>query len=159
MLFVEILIVGIIACIIFDLWQKIFQKMTGIPPSDWALVGRWCLGVVARGRLIGRDLASISPFAGELRLGWLVHYAVAVGYAAVYATLMRLDWLGAGFQDGLLFGVASVLVPWLFFLPCLGKGMFARLTPNPPLVCLLALMMHALFGMSIGLGFSLFAAG
>jgi hypothetical protein len=35
--------------------------------------------------------------------------------------------------------------------------MLARLTPNPPLVCALALMMHSLFGASIGLGFAVFA--
>jgi hypothetical protein len=50
-----------------------------------------------------------------------------------------------------------VAVPWFFFLPCLGKGMLARLAPNPPLVCALALMMHSLFGVSIGLGFAVFA--
>jgi hypothetical protein len=155
MIFLEIFLVGVGACLIFDLWQRMFQKMTGIPPSDWAFVGRWCLGVVARGRLVGHDLAAIPQFVNELTFGWVVHYAVAVGYAAVYAGLMTLGWIEAGFGDGLLFGVISVSVPWLFFLPCLGKGVFGRLTPNPPLVCALALMMHALFGVSIGMGFFL----
>lgn len=153
----KILLVGIGACAVFDLWQRIFQKITGIPPSDWAAVGRWCLGVVGRGRLIGYDLADMPTLPRELWVGWLVHYSVAVGYAVAYAVLMATGVLDAGFVDGLLFGVTSVLVPWLFFLPCLGKGMFARLTPNPPLVCSLALMMHSLFGVSIGLGFAMLA--
>ena len=35
--------------------------------------------------------------------------------------LMKANILDAKFAHGLLFGVISVVVPWLFFLPCLGK--------------------------------------
>jgi hypothetical protein len=157
MLFIQILIVGVVACAIFDLWQRLFQKITAIPPSNWAMVGRWSLGLMTSGQLIARDLESQAERKNELAVGWLVHYSVAIGYAAVYAWLMHATILQAGLIDGLIFGVISVVVPWFFFLPCLGKGMLARLTPNPPLVCALALMMHSLFGASIGLGFAVFA--
>ncbi|MDB4858298.1 DUF2938 domain-containing protein, partial [Alphaproteobacteria bacterium] len=120
-------------------------KMTAIPPSNWAMVGRWSLGLMTSGQLIARDLESQAERKNELAVGWLVHYSVAIGYAAVYAQLMHATILQAGLIDGLIFGVISVVVPWFFFLPCLGKGMLARLTPNPPLVCALALMMHSLF--------------
>ena len=157
MLFIQILTVGVVACAIFDLWQRVFQKMTAIPPSNWAMVGRWSLGLMTIGQLIARDLESQAERKNELAVGWLVHYSVAIGYAAVYAWLMHATILQAGLIDGLIFGVISVVVPWFFLLPCLGKGMLARLTPNPPLVCALALMMHSLFGASIGLGFAVFA--
>ena len=157
MLIMQIVIVGVIACAIFDLWQRVFQKLTAIPPSDWAMVGRWSLGLMTMGQLIARDLESQAEWKNERAVGWLVHYGVAVGYAAVYAWLMHTTILQAGLVDGLIFGVISVAVPWFLFLPCLGKGMLARLTPNPPLVCGLALMMHSLFGVSIGLGFAAFA--
>jgi hypothetical protein len=156
MLFIHILIVGVVACAIFDLWQRVFQKMTAIPPSNWAMVGRWSLGLMTSGQLIACDLESQADRKNELAVGWLVHYSVAIGYAAVYAWLMHATILQAGLIDGLIFGVISVAVPWFFFLPCLGKGMLARLTPNPLLVCALALMMHSLFGVSIGLGFAVF---
>lgn len=157
MLSFQFVIVGIAACVIFDLWQRIFQKLTAIPPSNWALVGRWSLGLMTNGQLIARDLEARPERRHELALGWAVHYGVAIGYAAVFAWLLDRNILDAGFLDGLVFGVISVLVPWLFFLPCLGKGIMARLTPNPPLVCALALMMHSLFGVSIGLGFAVLA--
>ena len=157
MLVVQVLIVGVVACAIFDLWQPVFQKMTAIPPSNWAMVGRWSLGLMTSGQLIARDLESQADRKNELAVGWLVHYSVAIGYTAVYAWLMHAAILQAGLIDGLIFGVISVAVPYFFFLPCLGKGMVARLTPNPPLVCGLALMMHSLFGVLIGLGFAAFA--
>ena len=151
----HIIIAGIGACIIFDLWQRIFQRITGIPPSNWAMVGRWLLRLLSGGGLFQRDLAAQAPLPNELRAGWLLHYVVAIGYAAVYAGMMQRGWLRADAVDGLIFGVASVAVPWFFFMPALGAGVMARHTPNPPVACAVALMMHALFGLSLGLGFAL----
>jgi hypothetical protein len=157
MLVIQIVIVGVVACATFDLWQRLFQALTVVPSTNWAMVGRWGLGLITKGQLIARDLESQAERKNELAVGWLIHYGVAIGYAAVYAWLMHTTILQAGFIDGLIFGVISVAVPWFFFLPCLGKGMLARLTVNPPLVCGLALMMHSLLGVSIGLGFAAFA--
>jgi hypothetical protein len=35
----------------------------------------------------------------------------------------------------------------------MGNGIMASKTPNPRLACALALMMHSLFGLSLGVGF------
>ena len=153
----EIVIVGVGACVVFDVWQRIFHWFTAIPPSNWAIVGRWTIGLLTSGQVMAHDLELRPNRRNELGVGWFVHYAVAVVYAAIFMLLMRANILSDGFTDGLLFGVVSVVVPWLFFLPCLGKGIMGRLTPNPPLVCALALMMHSIFGVAIGLGFSFFA--
>ncbi len=152
----QILVVGIGACATFDFWQRIFHWLTRIPPSNWAIVGRWAVGLMTMGQLFARDIEAQSERKNELAVGWIVHYAVAVGYAAIYEFLMSVGVITIGIVDGLLFGLTSVLVPWLVFLPCLGKGVMARLTPNPLLACSLALMMHLLFGLSICLGFKLF---
>ena len=152
----QILVVGVGACAVFDIWQRIFHWFTAIPPSNWAIVGRWTIGLLTSGQLVVRDLELRPNRRNELGVGWFVHYVIAVVYAAIFMLLMRANILAAGFADGLLFGVFSVVVPWLFFLPCLGKGVMGRLTPNPLLVCALALMMHSIFGVAISLGFSFF---
>ena len=152
----QIVIVGFGACVVFDVWQRIFHWFTAIPPTNWAIVGRWTIGLLTNGQLIVRDLELRPNMRNELGVGWLVHYGIAIAYAAIFMLLMKANILAAEFADGLLFGVVSVVVPWFFFLPCLGKGMMGRLTPNPPLVCALALMMHSIFGVAIGLGFSFF---
>ena len=156
MIWLQIVIVGVGACVVFDIWQRIFQHFTAIPPSNWAMVGRWAIGLVTNGRLIARDLESQPERQNELGLGWLVHYGVAIVYAAIFMVLMKTNILTAEFVDGLLFGVGSVVVPWLVFLPCLGKGVMGRLTHNPPLVCAMALMMHSIFGVAISFGFTVF---
>ena len=149
----EVFVVGIGACAVFDVWQRIFQRLTAIPPSDWSIVGRWSLGVVIKGKLIARDIESQTKIQHETAIGWMVHYGIAVCYAAVFNILMSSGIVTANVTDGLSFGVISVLIPWFFFFPCLGKGMMARRTSKPLLACFLALMMHSLFGVSIGLGF------
>ena len=153
----QILVVGIGACIIFDLWQRVFAIFTGIPPSNWAMVGRWLLGLLAGQGLIARSLAAQPARPNEAAAGWALHYVVAVGYAVLYAGLMQAGWLRAGLMDGLVFGLVSVVVPWLFFMPALGNGVMARLTPNPPVACAVALVMHAVFGLAVGGGFALLA--
>ena len=150
----HVVIAGIGACVIFDVWQRIFHRMTGIPPSNWAMVGRWLLRLLSGDGLFQNDLAAQPAMPGELRAGWVLHYVVAVGYAAVFAMMAQLGWLQADAFDGLVFGIASVAVPWFFFMPALGAGVMARNTPNPPVACATALMMHALFGLSLGLGFA-----
>jgi len=151
----EILVVGIGACIVFDLWQRALYRATGLPPSNWAMVGRWLLQLLAGGRLIAAGLSTLPEHPHERAVGWMFHYVVAIGYAAVYALLMTGGVLSAGWRDGLIFGVASVIVPWFFFMPVTGAGMLARLNPNPLLACLLALKMHAIFGLALGIGFAM----
>lgn len=151
----QIIAAGIGACIVFDLWQRLFAMFTGIPPSNWAMVGRWLLGVMGGQGLIARDLAARPARRNEATAGWVLHYVVAVGYAVLYAGLMGVGWLHAGLVDGLIFGLVSVVVPWFFFMPALGNGMMARLAPNPPLACAVALVMHAVFGLALGGGFAL----
>jgi len=152
----QIVIVGIGACVVFDVWQRIFHWFTAIPSSNWAMVGRWTIGLMTNGQLFVRNLELQPSRRNELGVGWFVHYGIAVVYAAIFKLLTSVNILAAEFADGLLFGVVSVIVPWFFFLPCLGKGIMGRLTPNPLLVCALALMMHSIFGVAIGLGFSFF---
>jgi hypothetical protein len=88
MLFIQILIVGVVACAIFDLWQRLFQKLTAIPPSNWAMVGRWSLGLLTGGQLIARDLESQADRKNELAVGWLVRDwlcgRLCVAYACHY---------------------------------------------------------------------------
>ena len=155
---VELILIGIGSCIVFDIWQRIFQILTSIPPSNWTLVGRWFIGLLSNGQLIANQLSEQPEAKHETPLGWIVHYVVGIVYAYVFARLVWLEILEPTIIHGLLFGVASVVVPWLFFMPALGNGVFANKAPNPRLACALALMMHSLFGLSLGFGFSIWVA-
>ena len=149
----NIIIVGVFSCLVFDLFQRILKAMFGIPPSNWALVGRWLLGLLTSGQLMAQSLADQHPRQNEHVAGWCLHYAVAVLYAAFYWALMEAGIVNAGLRDGLIFGIASVCVPWFFFMPVMGNGIMGHKTANPPFACFMALVMHSVFGAALGVGF------
>lgn len=153
MTFLDCICVGIFACVVFDITQQVVKRLTGLPPSNWAIVGRWFWGVVTDGKIIAKDLPSKDPKPHELRVGWIIHYLVAIGYAVFFSLLVLADILDVSVRHGLIFGMVSVIVPWFFFMPALGNGLLARRTPNPLLACGLAFMMHSIFGIAVGVGF------
>lgn len=149
---VEAVASGLAATVALDLWQRLLKLTLGLPPTSWALVGRWTRQALA-GRPFPGVVAHLSAGPNELRLGWIVHYTVGIGYGLVYVLGLR----AAGFDPdslavGLVFGVASVAVPWFFFMPAMGAGLMARNTPKPLLACTLALAGHTVFGLGLALG-------
>ena len=84
---------------------------------------------------------------------WIL-ISFGIVYAYVLFILVQLEIFEPTITHGLVFGVVSVLVPWLFFMPTMGNGIMASKTPNPKAARALALMMHSLFGLSLGVGFS-----
>ena len=151
----DIIIAGITACLAMDIFQRFLLITTRQPSSNWAVVGRWAFNVLRTARLYQPDIESADEIKGEHAFGWVVHYVVGIGYAFIYAKFMQKDLLTASLSDGLLFGLFSVIVPWFFFLPVLGKGIMAKHTPAPAKVCMLALANHCVFGLGMAGGFHL----
>ena len=104
--------------------------------------------------MIASQLSQQPKAKHETPTGWVVHYAVGIVYAYVLFILVQLGIFEPTITHGFVFGVASVLVPWLFFMPAMGNGIMASKTPNPKVACALAFIMHSLFGLSLGVGFS-----
>ena len=150
----ELILIGIGSCVVFDVWQLIFQIFTSIPPSNWTLVGRWFIGFISNGHLIANQLSEQPEAQNETITGWTVHYIVGIVYAYMLFILVQFGILEPTVSHGVVFGIVSVLVPWLFFMPAMGNGILANKAPNPKIACGLALMMHSLFGLSLGVGFS-----
>ena len=133
-----------------DLWQLIFHKLCGLPPTNWRFVGRWLLVLLSERIVFNTSLASTPEVEGEAAAGWLLHYAVGGVYVLIYFVLWQhLNVLPPTLVDGVLFGVLSVVVPWFFFMPALGAGVLARNTPRPLLSCAAALATHSIFGLAI----------
>jgi len=76
-------------------------------------------------------------------------------YAVIYLVLMIDRVVEPTLADGFLFGAVSVVVPWFYFMPCMGKGVMGKFTPNPKKACLISLSSHLVYGTAMGLGFLL----
>lgn len=120
----------------------------GAPFPDYPLVGRW-LAHAARGRVFHDAIAKSAPVKGEAVIGWVAHYAIGVGYAALLLSAFP-GWAAApSLAPALLVGLATALAPFLIMQPGMGSGVFATRAPNPNTARLRTLISHALFGLGL----------
>ena len=148
----EMVVSGVVATALMDLWQRLLKAVAGVPTSAWGLVGRW-FGHAFRGKLFHDPIAKAAPVPNELAIGWIGHYATGIAYGFVYVPLMRAGFgVEPSIVNGLAFGAASVVVPWFFFMPAMGAGVLGRNTPNPPRACLISFSNHVVFGLGLALG-------
>jgi hypothetical protein len=141
----QVAAIGAGATALMDAWLALLARL-GVRGLDLALVGRW-LGHVARGTWSHAAIAKAAPVARERALGWLVHYAVGVAFAALLVALTGGGWLAdPTLMPALAVGIATVAAPWLVMQPAMGAGFFAAKTPKPLRSCLRSLASHAVFG-------------
>jgi hypothetical protein len=149
---VEIVVSGLFCSLFLDIWQQALKAATGLPAGNWALVGRWFVEA-GKGRIFHDPIAKAPPHPNELVIGWIGHYAVGVLYGLVYVVLIE-DVLGLqpGIVNGLVFGAASVVVPWFFFMPAMGAGVLGSKTPRPLVASLQSLGSHTACGLGLAVG-------
>jgi hypothetical protein len=145
-LLLSILLAGVGATALTDAWTWLRRRLFAVAPPDYGLVGRW-FAHMAGGRLRHDAIARSAPVRGERVLGWTVHYAIGVAYAALMPLLAGPDWFARPtLLPALLVGVATVAAPFLLMQPAMGAGFAASRTPRPWAARMHSLVMHAVFG-------------
>jgi hypothetical protein len=86
----------------------------------------------------------------------LLNLLYRIMYSLTFFILINYKIMNASFFDGLKFGLVSVVVPWFFFMPLLGKGFLGIKTPSPLLTSSLAIWSHSVIGIAIGTLFQFF---
>src|SRR3546814_14645410 len=72
-------IAGIFATVVLDIWQRLLHAAAGIPPANWAFIGRW-FAYIPRGRFVHRPIAATPAVRGELARGWTMHYQNGIAH-------------------------------------------------------------------------------
>jgi hypothetical protein len=143
------ILVGLGATLFMDLWAVFVKRALGIAPANYCLVGRWVCHM-PRGIFTHASIANASKRPLECTVGWITHYAIGVLYALVLVALVSDRWLmQPTLLPALLFGVGTVLVPFLIMHPAFGLGVAACRTPNPSQARLKSLMAHTAFGVGL----------
>ena len=133
--YASMVMVGCLSVAVLDLWQRLAHRLGGLPPTNWAVVGRWLLMLLRQGILFNTGLAQAPSLPRERLIGWVFHYVIGVVYVWVYVTLWQPNWgLDNPLTDGLLFGAISTVVPWFFFHAGDGCGA-VRLAYATPCFC------------------------
>ncbi len=83
-------------------------------------------------------------------MGWILHYAIGILFAVLFILIMGVSWLQQpDLLSAILFGLVTVLFPFLIMQPCLGMGFFASKTAKPWQACLKGSAVHTLFGVGL----------
>ena len=124
---------GIFGALLMDLTEAAMAKIGIRSGVNIALVGRWCLGLT-RGRLAHADIQASPPLPCEAGVGWAFHFLIGGGGVALFYPAALLA-TGAPLPDqplldGLIFGLATSVLPWFVLLPACGWGWFGRRGPR-----------------------------
>ncbi len=119
------LALGAGATALMDLWLMGLRR-AGVATLDFALLGRWA-GHLLQGRWRHESIAKAGAVRGERVLGWFVHYAVGLLFAALLLAWQGPAWLDAPrLAPALLLGLATVAAPLLLLQPAMGAGLAGR---------------------------------
>lgn len=144
----RVITIGIGATAVMDLWLLLL-KATGVPTLNFTLLGRW-VGHIPRGQWVHTSIAQASPVQGERALGWAVHYATGLAFAALLASVAGPGWLRAPtLAPALLFGMATMILPLFVMQPAMGAGVASSRTKTPILNCIKSLGNHTVFGLGL----------
>ncbi|MBV7540474.1 DUF2938 domain-containing protein [Acidovorax sp. sic0104] len=137
--------IGIGATAVLDVWLAALRRM-GVTTQPLALIGRW-VGHMARGRWCHDGIAKSAPVRGEGALGWLMHYATGVCFAALLVLVTGRNWAAQPtVLPALAAGIATVAAPLLVMQPAMGSGVAASRTATPWRNRLRSVANHAVFG-------------
>lgn len=140
------LLTGAGATAVMDLWTIARRRLFGVALPDYGLVGRW-LAHMARGHFRHERIAAAPPVAGERLLGWIAHYLIGIGFAAVLLAVWGAGWASRPTPGpALIVGIGSVAAPFLIMQPGMGAGIAASRMPNPAAARIQSLVTHAVFG-------------
>jgi hypothetical protein len=152
-----IVLMGVAATVILDLWAVSLNRIIGWPPTNWALVGRW-FSYLPRGRFLHSPISATTPVPFEKITGWTGHYFVGIAYAMMYMAALSGLALAPSLGSAIVFGVGTILAPWMILQPGMGAGFFASATPNPPRTRAMNIVAHAIFGLGLYGGWWLLAS-
>ena len=143
------LLIGIGATLFMDVCGTLLQRAFNIPSADYCLVGRWLCHML-EGKFTHTSIAAASRKDSECAVGWVAHYVIGTMYALMLVALMSGNWLARPtVLPAVLFGVGSVLVPYLIMQPSFGLGIAASKAPRPTEARMRSLAAHAIFGVGL----------
>ena len=148
---VRIICAALMAPTAADIGRTIYQWATGFPPVNWSITGRWFLMVLS-GQPSVPEIGKAPSLPHELLAGHAAYYTISLIFAAAYVIGLRAAGRRPSLLNGLVFGWATLVFPFLVQMPLMGLGVFAHLTQTPGLIIGRTLVHHSSFGLGLALG-------
>lgn len=152
-LFVWAFLGGIVGALLMDITEAYAARFGIRSGVNIALVGRWFLGLL-HGRFAHANILDSGSQPHEVKAGWAFHFlvgggGVALGYP-LFFQIAGLPFPANALPGGLLFGLATSLLPWFVLLPAFGWGVFGRYGPPGSNALLASTLSHLPYGLGTG---------
>jgi hypothetical protein len=140
------ILIGLGATLTFDLWAQFLKHAFKINPSNICLVGRW-LRYMPEGTFKHANIVSTPQKSAECIVGWMAHYTIGTTFAIAFVALEGNNWLQhPTLIPAIVYGIITVLAPFIIMQPLMGLGYAASKTSNPTQARIRSLMNHTAFG-------------
>ena len=140
--------VGIGATVLMDLWNLFLKRAFGLPSLNYCMLGRWVRHMP--GAFRHASIAAASKKSGECVTGWLAHYSIGISLAIGLVLIVSGDWLARPtLVPALLYGVGTIVFPFLVLQPALGLGVASSKTAKPVQARLKSLATHVVYGVGL----------
>jgi DUF2938 family protein len=107
-----------------------------------------------RGEFVHKNIIKAAPVEHEAAIGGITHYLLGAGLALSYPALYSLSGAplpGNHVLPGLLWGLATALLPWIIFYPAFGWGLFGANAPRGTRAVLSPTVSHLFYGLGLGI--------
>lgn len=145
----SIVIIGIGATAVMDLWGVVRKPLFGVPAPNYAMLGRW-IAHMTHGQFYHPSIASSPPISGELLIGWTVHYLTGIAFAALLISIAGPAWVHSPtIGPAFAVGIGTIVAPFLLMQPGMGAGFAGSKTPDPNAARVQSLFTHMAFGLGL----------
>lgn len=145
---------GVAGAVLMDCTEILAARAGVRSGVNVALVGRWAAGLM-RGQWAHADIARSPARPAEIPLGWAFHLLIGGGgVALLYGAFARHAIISVPAHHllgGMMFGLATSLLPWLVLLPAFGWGWFGSRGPRGANALLASTVSHIPYGLGVGL--------
>lgn len=143
------IVIGVLATGFLDVFGIVLNKLFGIPTTEWRYIGRW-FARMKYFEFYHSAISKVEPVRGELAIGWLMHYLIGIAFSLIYFSWVYIiQGTTPTLLSGTLFGLITLVAPYLIMQPALGHGFFARNHKRPVLMPILSFLAHITFGQAL----------
>jgi len=153
MFIIKGLLTGIIATIIFDIFQFSLSYAYNIDKSKWHLIGRYFFELKDK-KYFREDIINDNEIKNEIYYGYLAHYIIGSIFGIIYVTLNILIFNEASLLLALIIGFITILGAWCILMPfAFNIGFFASKKMEQKQILTQNIINHFIFGIGLYIGY------